>query len=118
MSLSDTDTTIVADLASAGQLITSLTSNLASLQALMGNVATTPADPVTPPHVDTIDTIHAVIMCNEQGGCIQKQHTDMTEWKANSLGGDKCPISQVGLDAMYGAGATVNPQLALSLFLC
>ena len=47
MSLSDTDTTIVADLASAGQLITSLTSNLASLQALMGNVATTVMDPGT-----------------------------------------------------------------------
>ena len=47
MSLSDTDTTIVADLASAGQLITSLTSNLSSLQALMGNVATTVMDPGT-----------------------------------------------------------------------
>ena len=41
MSLSDTDTTIVADLADAGQRITSLASNPASLQALMGNVATT-----------------------------------------------------------------------------
>ena len=41
MSLSDTDTTIVADLANAGQRITTLTSNLMSLQALMGNVATT-----------------------------------------------------------------------------
>ena len=41
MSLSDTDTTIVADLAAAGQRITTLTSELVSLQALMGNVATT-----------------------------------------------------------------------------
>ena len=41
MSLSDTDTTIVADLANAGQRITTLTSELVSLQALMGNVATT-----------------------------------------------------------------------------
>ena len=47
MSLSDTDTTIVADLAAAGQRITTLTSELVSLQALMGNVATTVMDPGT-----------------------------------------------------------------------
>ena len=48
MSLSDTDTTIVADLANAGQRITTLTSNLVSLQALMGNVATTSSSPTLP----------------------------------------------------------------------
>ena len=47
MSLSDNDTTIVAGLANAGQRITSLTSNLGSLQALLGNVATTVMDPGT-----------------------------------------------------------------------
>ena len=47
MSLSDNDTTIVAGLADAGQRITSLSSNIGSLQALLGDVTTTVMDPGT-----------------------------------------------------------------------
>ena len=39
MSLSDNDTTIVAGLADAGQRMTSLSSNIGSLQALLGDPA-------------------------------------------------------------------------------
>ena len=47
MSLSDSDTTIVAGLADAGQRITSLSSTIGSLQALLGDVTTTVMDPGT-----------------------------------------------------------------------
>ena len=47
MSLSDNDTTIVAGLADAGQRMSSLSTNIGSLQALLGNVANTVMDPGT-----------------------------------------------------------------------
>ena len=41
MSLSDNDTTIVAGLADAGQRMTTLSSNIGLLQALLGDVSNT-----------------------------------------------------------------------------
>ena len=45
MSLSDSDTTIVAALADAGQRISSLSSNIALLQAILSDVSNTVMDP-------------------------------------------------------------------------